>query len=94
MFGTCTADLEMLADWLKACHITTVAMESTGVYWIALFELLDTVALKFIGRSTADQARSRPTQERRARLSMDSKAAQLWPVDGVVSARRSGRGSA
>ena len=41
MFGTCTADLEMLADWLKACHITTVAMESTGVYWIALFELLE-----------------------------------------------------
>jgi transposase len=40
-FGTCTADLEMLADWLTACGITTVAMESTGVYWIALFELLE-----------------------------------------------------
>jgi transposase len=40
-FGTCTADLELLADWLQACGITTVAMESTGVYWIALFELLE-----------------------------------------------------
>ena len=40
-FGACTADLEMLADWLKACGVTTVAMESTGVYWIALFELLE-----------------------------------------------------
>jgi transposase len=40
-FGTCTADLEMLADWLQACGVTTVAMESTGVYWIALFELLE-----------------------------------------------------
>jgi transposase len=40
-FGACTADLEMLADWLGACGITTVAMESTGVYWIALFELLE-----------------------------------------------------
>jgi transposase len=40
-FGTCTADLEMLADWLQQCGITTVAMESTGVYWIALFELLE-----------------------------------------------------
>lgn len=40
-FGTCTADLEMLADWLTACGITTVAMESTGVYWITLFELLE-----------------------------------------------------
>jgi transposase len=40
-FGACTADLEALADWLQACGITTVAMESTGVYWIALFELLE-----------------------------------------------------
>src|SRR5262245_53312845 len=40
-FGTCTADLEMLADWLQACGVTSVAMESTGVYWIALFELLE-----------------------------------------------------
>jgi transposase len=40
-FGACTADLEMLADWLAACGVETVAMESTGVYWIALFELLE-----------------------------------------------------
>jgi transposase len=40
-FGTCTADLEALADWLTACGVTTVAMESTGVYWIPLFELLE-----------------------------------------------------
>src|SRR5436190_300487 len=40
-FGTCTADLEMLADWLKECGVTTVAMESTGIYWITLFELLE-----------------------------------------------------
>jgi transposase len=40
-FGTCTADLEALADWLQACRITTVALESTGVYWIPLFELLE-----------------------------------------------------
>src|SRR5712692_9782677 len=40
-FGTCTADLELLADWLAECAVTTVAMEATGVYWIALFELLE-----------------------------------------------------
>ncbi|HZY85649.1 MAG TPA: IS110 family transposase [Gemmataceae bacterium] len=40
-FGACTADLEALADWLQRCGITTVAMESTGVYWVALFELLE-----------------------------------------------------
>jgi len=40
-FGACTADLEALAQWLSACGITSVAMESTGVYWIPLFELLE-----------------------------------------------------
>jgi len=39
-FGTNTADLEAIADWLKACGVTTVAMESTGVYWIPLYDLL------------------------------------------------------
>ena len=40
-FGACTADLEEIADWLKRCGVTSVAMESTGIYWIALFELLE-----------------------------------------------------
>src|SRR5882757_3066975 len=39
-FGTNTADLEAIANWLKACGVTTVAMESTGVYWIPLYDLL------------------------------------------------------
>ena len=39
-FGTNTCDLEALAAWLKACHVKTVAMESTGVYWIPLYDLL------------------------------------------------------
>ena len=40
-FGACTADLEAIAPWLQQCGVTTVAMESTGVYWIPLFELLE-----------------------------------------------------
>jgi transposase len=39
-FATFTADLYALAQWLTACGITTVAMESTGIYWIPLFEVL------------------------------------------------------
>lgn len=39
-FGAFTADLNALADWLARGGIETVAMESTGVYWIPLFELL------------------------------------------------------
>ena len=40
-FGTFTPELEALVAWLAACGITTVAMESTGVYWIPIFELLE-----------------------------------------------------
>ncbi len=40
-FATFTTDLSQLADWLKACHIETVAMESTGVYWIPVFQVLE-----------------------------------------------------
>ena len=40
-FGTCTADLIRLADWLEQCGVKTIAMESTGIYWIPLFELLE-----------------------------------------------------
>jgi transposase len=40
-FPTFTQDLYALADWLKQCGIQTVAMESTGVYWIPLFQILE-----------------------------------------------------
>src|SRR5258708_2629828 len=40
-FSTFTADLNRMADWLKQCKIKTVIMESTGVYWIPAFELLE-----------------------------------------------------
>ncbi len=40
-FGTCTADLIALADWLAQCGVKTIAMESTGIYWIPLYELLE-----------------------------------------------------
>ena len=40
-FGANTADLQEIVAWLKKCRIKTVALESTGVYWIPLFELLE-----------------------------------------------------
>ena len=40
-FPSFTVALNAIADWLKACGVDTVAMESTGVYWIPLFELLE-----------------------------------------------------
>jgi transposase len=40
-FGTFTADLHRLIDWFTQCGVETVVMESTSVYWIPVFELLD-----------------------------------------------------
>ena len=41
VFGTTTPDLVALADWLAACQVDTVAMEATGVYWIPIYEYLE-----------------------------------------------------
>ena len=40
-FQAFTADLERMADWLVALGVRTVAMESTGVYWVAVYEVLE-----------------------------------------------------
>ena len=47
-FKTFTADLHHLADWLQACGIETVAMESTGVYWIPIYEILEERGLEVV----------------------------------------------
>ena len=40
-FGSFTEDLNAIALWLKECHVDTVAMESTGIYWVSLFLVLE-----------------------------------------------------
>jgi transposase len=45
-FGAMTADLYALADWLLACDVDTVALESTGDYWIPVYEVLEQRGLK------------------------------------------------
>src|SRR5260370_36642715 len=40
-FQTFTVDLYAIADWLEQCGVSSVAMESTGVYWIPLYEILE-----------------------------------------------------
>ena len=47
-FRTFTADLNRLADWLIECRIKTVAMESTGVYWIPVFEILEARGIEVV----------------------------------------------
>src|SRR5215217_6341185 len=46
-FGTFTGDLQRLADWLERCGVRTVAMESTGVYWIPVLRFSISAALRW-----------------------------------------------
>ena len=43
-----TEDLDQLVEWLQACRVKTVAMESTGVYWIPLFQKLERAGLEVV----------------------------------------------
>jgi len=40
-FGCTTAELKAMADWLQQCGIRTIAMQSTGVYWVAVYDILE-----------------------------------------------------
>ena len=65
-FGTCTVDLDALADWRIDGGVTTVAMASTGVSWIPLFELLEArgVQVLLIDPRQAKRAPGRPKTDR------------------------------
>jgi len=47
-FQTFTADLHRLADWFAQCGVKTVVMESTGVYWIPIYEILEQRGFKVV----------------------------------------------
>src|SRR5260370_39627911 len=51
-FGCTTAELRAMADWLKQCRIRTVAMQSTSVYWIAVYDVLEQAGFEvYLGNS-------------------------------------------
>ena len=80
--GTCTADLDALADGLIDCGITPVAMASTGVDWIPLFALLEARGVQ--GRLSdprqATRAPGRPTTDR-----LDGQWRQRVPAYGLLA---------
>jgi transposase len=56
-FGATTAELVRLAEWLQQRHVESVAMESTGVYWIAPHEVLEAAGLEVLLVDTRQLAR-------------------------------------
>src|SRR5712692_5761002 len=81
-FGTCTADLDALADWLMDGGVTTVAMASTGVSWMPWFELLEArgVQVLLIDPRQATRAPGRPTTDR-----LDGQGRQRLQASGLLA---------
>jgi transposase len=47
-FGCWTEALIQMAEWFKACRVDTVAMQATGVYWIALYDILEQHGIRVV----------------------------------------------
>ena len=91
-FAAFTADLYRLADWLMECRVDTVVMESTGVYWVPLFGVLEERGLQVMlvgdaGRPQTHQERA-GSQDRRAGLPVAAAVAHLRPAVGSLPSRR------
>src|SRR5881296_2490846 len=82
-FGTCTVDLDALADWLLDGGVPTVALASTGVSWMPLFALLEARGLEvlLIDPRHAKRAPGRPTTDR-----LDGKWLQRLHAYGLLAA--------
>ena len=87
-FEAFTADLYRLADWLAECGVETVAMESTGVYWIALFGVLEERGFRVM---LVDPRRIKNVpgpQDRRGGLPVAAAATHLRPAFRGFPSRR------
>jgi transposase len=85
-FGCTTAELRDMADWLKQCRIRTVAMQSTGVYWIAVYDILEAAGLE-VYLVNARETKNLPGRKSDgAGESMADEAAHLWALAELVSA--------
>ena len=87
-FPTFTEDLHTLADWLQQCRVDTVAMESTGVYWIPLFQILEARGIEVHLVNAACSQRA-GTQIRCSRLPVASVSAFGGSIASVISSRTS-----
>jgi hypothetical protein len=62
-FDCFTADLHRLADWLQHCGVATVALQSTGVYWLPLYDILDARGLEvYLGQRAPHEELAGPEE--------------------------------
>src|SRR6267378_2496001 len=84
-FGCTTAELKEMAQWLKQCAIRTVAMQSTGVYWIAVYDILEAAGFE-VYLVNARETKNLPGRKSDAGEPMADETAHLWAVAQFVPA--------
>ena len=89
-FGAFTRDLEEMAAWLASCGVTKVAMESTSVYWIPVYETLERAGFEVMLVPPRMTKQIGGAQERRVGLPVDLAADVLRPAAGSVPSGRRG----
>jgi len=82
-FGFWTADLHKMAEWPVACRIDTVAMQSAGVYWIPLDDILEKHGLRVVLVNARPKCSGRKTDVQACQWLM--KTAHLWMAAGFLS---------
>ncbi len=82
-FGSFTSDLHAIANWLKECKVKTIAMESTGVYWISLYQVLESQGFE-IFLTNARHSKNVPGRTKTDRL--DCQWLQKLHTFGLLSA--------
>ena len=87
VFRTFTTDLQALADWFAALHVDTVAMESTSVYWMPIYELLRNAAFRSTW-STPASSRTSPARRRTSWTASGSNNSTLTVCSSPLSGRR------
>jgi transposase len=93
--GANSCDLKAIAAWLTECGVTTVAMESTGVYWIPLFELLESRGFEVYLVEPGQLSRLRGSaQDGCSRRAVDPALAHLRSVAAILPAPRFDHGPA
>jgi transposase len=80
-FGTLTPDLYALADWLAACRMETVAMASTGVSWMPVYEILEARGFR-VQLVNARHLKHGPGRKREVK---DCQWMQSWQTCGLLS---------
>ena len=84
-FQSFTGDLHRLADWLLACRIDTVAMESTGIYWVPLYEILQEKGHRCCCGQCPRRQTCPRSQDRRQRRAVAPTTARIRPAAGQLS---------